>query len=166
MIMRVIWTTICCITAVLALTIGAGARAGAELGQPPVATNFCQAGSLGESSDTSVTLGLSRRSVPLGGVIRSRVENRAAEDVAYGPGLTLQRLQGGRWLSLRRSTPSFQPLIVLHTGMSSACQSVHIPPTLQAGRFRLRQFVSAISSPSRQVPLFGYFKVEPVQQNR
>jgi hypothetical protein len=122
-------------------------------------TEFCQPSPVTEvQGGPKVRLGVSQRMVRPGGVIRIRVENGSAGDLAYGRARVLQRFDGGRWVSLP-SHPVLDSLFVVRAGMTSRCESVRVPGMAQAGRYRARKKISSVSEAHKQIPAFGYFRV-------
>lgn len=122
-------------------------------------TDFCQPSPVAEvQNGPKVRIGVSQRVARPGDDVKIRVENGSARDLGYGHARLVQRFDRGRWVSLP-SKPVLDLLIVVRSGMTSRCESVHVPGTAQTGKYRVRKMISSVSEAHKQIPAFGYFRV-------
>jgi hypothetical protein len=129
-----------------------GAAGGPFCGEPTLPVD--------EGSPVKARLGIEKRSVKSGGVLRVRIEDLGTTDLAYGFTYELARRKGGSWVKLP-TRPVFAPRLVVRAGTASECQSIDIPRDANAGRYRIAKEVRPVGAGrGKQVSVRTTFRVQ------
>lgn len=114
-------------------------------------------------SDASlkVKLEVDRKRVGAGGIVRVRVNNRSAQEVAYGYDYELARFKNGIWVQLKHR-PVFAPRFVLLPDSKGRWQKIGIPRQAASGLYRIRKWVEPSEAPEgTEFPIKATFRVGP-----
>lgn len=84
----------------------------------------------------NVRLVSSRKTVPLGGVIRFRIENHGTVDAAYSLPYRLQRRARNSWINQPVGS-FFMPRLTLRSGSVGRCQAIHMTKSATPGIYRV-----------------------------
>ncbi len=92
----------------------------------------------------------------VGETVVARIENRSSHEarLPLGPGLTVERLEAGRWTKIEAEEPPsvmFEDPAFLPEGRASRCSFFTIPPGPAAGPFRFSTVVETKSGKARRV---------------
>jgi hypothetical protein len=99
---------------------------------------FCASRNVKTEAHTNfkVRLVTSRKTVPPGGTVRIRLENRGTVDAAYGYPYQLQRREQNSWIN-QPVGPFFSARLTVRAGSAGRCQAIHMAKSSLSGLYRV-----------------------------